>query len=246
MLALKDDDSREVVFRKFSFPFQGRAWSSVFVNSNGTLTFGEPDLFPFPRLPSFLDGPPRLAVLWNDHDPAAGGLVTVERSDTSLTIHFTQVPRFMSLATSTFQVTLGADGSILYTYGPTSVRDALVGLTAGQGATDPGPVDLTAALSLSAEVTAYESFQGNTFDLAGQTLVWTPASPAPVLSLHPRLKGSDHSETRCTSANPSRRSEPGGRVARRQPPKAARRPDGASRSAKPLSPEGRAPSSRRR
>src|SRR5262249_25311527 len=53
--------SREIPFEAgFHFPFYGKTYSSVFVNTNGGLTFGEgsnlyPDLIPY------LSGPPRIS-----------------------------------------------------------------------------------------------------------------------------------------------------------------------------------------
>ena len=41
-----------------------------------------------------LAGPPRIAGLWDDLNPAAGGVVSFEETSHSLTVHYTDVPEF--------------------------------------------------------------------------------------------------------------------------------------------------------
>ena len=62
-------------------------------------------------------------------------------------------------------------------YGAVSALDGLVGVTEGNGAANPGETDLSAAGSLSVVGTTYEQFLGfggDTFDLSGQTIVFSP------------------------------------------------------------------------
>jgi hypothetical protein len=51
-------------------------------------------------------------------------------------------------------------GEVKIDYGATSRSDALVGLTPGGGAADPGPTDLSRAFNLSAAGTTYQRFLG--------------------------------------------------------------------------------------
>ena len=90
---------------------------------------------------------------------------------------FESVPEFFSTGSNTFSVTLDASGVVTIEYGAVSANDALVGVTQGSGAADPGETDLSATLSFSVVGTTYErflGFGGDTFDLSGQTLVFSP------------------------------------------------------------------------
>ena len=74
-LHLGDDDFVEVDL-PFGFPFCGRIYNSVFVGSNGFVTFGEGDRSWEENLEDFLNGPPRIAGLWDDLYPPRGGSIT--------------------------------------------------------------------------------------------------------------------------------------------------------------------------
>ena len=68
----------------FEFVFGGPVgtaacvWNGFFLNSNGNITFGVGSTSPFPTVPAFRSGPPRIAPAWADLDPgtrtdSAGG-----------------------------------------------------------------------------------------------------------------------------------------------------------------------------
>lgn len=170
VLTLGDDDSVEVPLG-FSFPFQGSGWSSVFVNSNGNLTFGSGDTDFSESTADFLAGPPRIAPLWDDLSPNQGGLVLFEDGGTSATITFLGVPEFFATTGNTFSVTLDAGGDVAIDYGPVAAADALVGVTEGGGAADPGETDLSNAGTLPVTGTTYELFTfSDPVDLGGAAL----------------------------------------------------------------------------
>jgi len=163
-LPLGDDDYEEVPLG-FTFPYQGQEWTSVFVNSNGNLTFGAGDSWWIESVGGFLGGPPRIAALWDDLDPGAGGEVTVlSEKNNSLTISFTDVPEWLAGGANNFSITLRSGGQVDITYGAVSASDGLVGLTEGAGAANPGETDLSEAKTLPAYGTTYEQFGGD-FDL---------------------------------------------------------------------------------
>ncbi|HSR53495.1 MAG TPA: hypothetical protein VLV83_21940 [Acidobacteriota bacterium] len=173
LLDLGDDDSEEVTLN-FNFPFQGGSFPSVFVNSNGSLTFGGGDNDFSESVSEFLNELPRIAMLWDDLSPNQGGLVLVDSAATSATVSFQGVPQFLTGDSNNFSVTLNDDGSIAIDYGAVNASDGLVGVTEGGGAADPGETDLSAAGPLSATGTTYELFTIGTFDLAMQSLTFLP------------------------------------------------------------------------
>jgi hypothetical protein len=173
-LALGDDDSVEVSL-PLSFPFQGSSYSSVFVNSNGNLTFGAGDADFSQSVADLLSGPPRIAPLWDDLSPNAGGLVYVDSDATSATVTFDGVPEFFFGGNNTFSVTLRDDGTVEISYGNVDSPDNIVGVTEGTGAADPGPSDLSGSPTWPASGTTYEEFTvGTPNDLEGTTITFEP------------------------------------------------------------------------
>jgi len=170
LLTLGDDDSVEVPLG-FSFPYQGSSWSSVWVNSNGNLTFGSGDTAFSESVPDLLSGQPRIAPLWDDLSPDQGGLVLVDGDASSATISFLGVPEFFATTGNTFSVTLHASGEVNVVYGSVASVDNVVGVSEGNGAADPGASDLSAGGPFSVTGTTYEQFTfGSPFDLGGATL----------------------------------------------------------------------------
>jgi hypothetical protein len=151
----------------FDFPFQGRTWKSVFVNSNGNLTFGEGSLSFDETVERLLAGPPRIAPLWDDLDPT-GGLVIAEQRPHSTQIHFVSVPEFFSDSPNYFTVRLQSNGHARIRYEATARSDSLVGVTEGNDAADPGETDISRLDGVvPAQGTTYELFEPlEPFDLS--------------------------------------------------------------------------------
>lgn len=144
-LALSDDDA-EAVNLPWPFPFYGSQYGSLFVNSDGNLTFGSADTATTPRnVTRFLQGPPRIALFFADLDPGAGGAVFVNAAREAVTVTWCLVPGFESSRIVTAQASLLPDGSIELVYdAATTLPDAIVGLSPG-GTTAFTPADLSAA-----------------------------------------------------------------------------------------------------
>lgn len=162
------DDTATPVSLGFNFPYQGASYNSVFVNSNGNLTFGAGDTDFTESVAELLAGPPRIAPRWDDLDAGDGVVVASPDDDDKITFHFISVPEFFSTSPNYFSIELDEDGEIEIDYTATSRTDGLSGITQGGGAADPGETDLSEDDDHSAEGTTYELFPGTdvfSFDL---------------------------------------------------------------------------------
>jgi hypothetical protein len=135
-LAFADDDTREMAL-PFAFPFYGRTFDRVFVNSDGNLTFGAGDSASTPRrVGRLVGGPPRIAPLLTDLDPSAGGVVSTLASSDRFVVTWRDVPNFESTIKNTFEVVLSADGHIDFVYGAElngNFEEGVTGIAPGQG-----------------------------------------------------------------------------------------------------------------
>jgi hypothetical protein len=158
-----DDDTVPVALGR-PFNFQGLARNSVFVNSNGSLSFDAGDTAFRGTVPAFLAGPPRISPLWTDLDPTGflgnPGLVLVDANARPAAVHFVSVSQFFSSNPNYFTAELRDQGGITLKWGPTDRGAALVGVTQGGGAADPGPLDLSRR-GLRPTGTTYENFLFN-------------------------------------------------------------------------------------
>ena len=162
-IAIGDDNTVPIALSR-PFSFQGQSYNSLFVNSNGSLSFGAGDTSFLPTVPAFLAGPPRVSPLWTDLD-ATGflgnpGLVLADVSNRNVAVHFISVSEFFSSSPNYFSAELTDKGFVGIKWGPTARDTALVGVTQGGGAADPGPTDLSSQ-GLEPTGTSYENFLFN-------------------------------------------------------------------------------------
>jgi hypothetical protein len=145
-LTLGDDDTEEVPL-SFAFPFLGVSYTSVWVNSDGNVTFGTGDAASTARdAARLIGGPPRVAPLLNDLDPSSAGSVSARVDTDRVVVTWTDVPEFGLINTNTFQVTLELNGTITLAYQSLDAQYAVIGVAEGD---DEGPfneIDLTADL----------------------------------------------------------------------------------------------------
>lgn len=137
-LVLGDDDFKPVSLGGGKeVRFYGAKHSTVWVGSNGFLTFGAGDLEYRPTLENHFDLE-RLAPLFTDLDPSIGGDVWWMQMDDRLVVSFDAVPHVDPLfGTQTFQVWMFFDGRIFVLYDALTGADALSGLSQGGGVPEP-------------------------------------------------------------------------------------------------------------
>jgi uncharacterized protein (TIGR03437 family) len=135
LAALDDDDSR-VLALPFAFPFFGSAYSQVYINSDGNLTFTAGDSASTDRgLGRMTAGPPRIAPLFDDLNPAltAGG-VRVLSEGSRVVVSWVAVPEYAATGggpAQTFQVRLYPDGGVEFAYAGARPTSAVVGIAPG-------------------------------------------------------------------------------------------------------------------
>ncbi|MEO0480335.1 MAG: hypothetical protein AAF196_12715 [Planctomycetota bacterium] len=164
-LPIGEDEVRMVApSRSVTFP-GGSVVNEIYIDSNGrVLSASDPSDF-IESVGDLLNDPAQVAVLWDDLSPANGGNVWFHETATGLSVTWDGVPEFFSVGSNTAQVFFGDDGSISLSYPSVTALDALVGLSAGGGISDPGESDLSMGGVSSATPILYELFTGD-LDLA--------------------------------------------------------------------------------
>ena len=144
-VTLADDDSSAQPIG-FTFPYYGRAFASLFVNTDGNLTFGEAASASTERgFTRFLGGPPRIAPFFTDLDPSAAGRIFVQSAADAFTVTWCGVRGFDSTDGVTAQAVLFPSGTIDLKFSAPTVPSAIVGLSPGGGASLTA-ADLTASV----------------------------------------------------------------------------------------------------
>jgi len=135
-LSLTDDDSAELIFNQFQFPFGKKSYDRCFVNSNGNITFQQPDVDP-PNPETFLSGPPRIAPFFTDLDPETIGTIFINQTTDRVVISWLKVPEFFNqnifdFGQNTFQIVLHRDGGITLVFAPDmTATQAFTGVLSG-------------------------------------------------------------------------------------------------------------------
>lgn len=113
-LTLLDDDY-ELISLNFSFPFFGNNYTTMYVNSNGYISFGAGATTRINSpIPSTAPPGNFIAAFWDDLDPGTGGSVYYKNTDSSTIVQFDHVLPYRGTSPNdyTFQIVLSDDGSI--------------------------------------------------------------------------------------------------------------------------------------
>jgi len=108
----------------------GTSYSTFFVGSNGSVTFGSGDTDYTESLADHF-GRPRISGLFDDLNPAAGGTVYAEKLADRTVVTYLNVPEYGTSTANSFQIEMFIDGVIRITYLGIAATDGLVGLSEG-------------------------------------------------------------------------------------------------------------------
>jgi hypothetical protein len=129
------DDAAALAQLGFVMPFFG-AYDAIWVHSDGTVTFWEPDSATAARsLGRLAGGPPRIAPLFADLDPSAGGSVRVFSGQNYVTVTWLNVPLYSSTGSGPaqrLQLRLHASGDFEFFYDNITLTDAVAGYSPGR------------------------------------------------------------------------------------------------------------------
>lgn len=178
-----DDDVLEVAFGSgFSFPFYGTEYASVFVNTNGGVTFGAGlDDYDLAATDIVI---PAIAVFWGDMDagnhPDRSNQMRWRQSDGCFQIAYDDfADNDDQTWSNSATLTLVDDGRIQIAYGDVMSEDILIGVFDGTHADDTTPA-VQAEYDLFANGTGIVLFDdwgaGTTYDgsLDGTTVLFRP------------------------------------------------------------------------
>jgi hypothetical protein len=149
-LGLTDEALSPTLLLGFSLALPGGVTTpTIRISSNGWIdlsggVFFDPDFSP--SVAELLSQPARLAVLWDDLDPGAGGAVYYRNGPGFAIVTFDNVAQFGEAGSSnSVQVQFFSTGVIKIAYGASNTStNPLVGYSPGSVADDPGSRDLTA------------------------------------------------------------------------------------------------------
>lgn len=180
LINLSDDAFTEESLA-FDFEFFGETYSSVFVGSNGYLTFGTGDSDFSESIAELLSDQARIAV-WDDFHPGNGGTIETTSTSSYFSVSFDLVPEFSNVGANSFDITIFENGGIEIFFESLTSNDMLVGISAG-GGTSGTAVDFSTSSRWTNTETIYQQFDSN-FDLGGKTLsfgVTEVPEPSPLL-----------------------------------------------------------------
>ena len=154
------DDGNVRLGLPFTYEICGQSFGDVYVNANGNLTFGAPSSDFSESAADMLNGPPRIAGLWDDLNPNQGGAVFYTTTNNTFTVTWDAVPQFFNNDANTFSIELKKSASqATVTYGDLGATDGLAGVSCGAALT--GGVEGQTPIRQRPKSTTH-NFNGNT------------------------------------------------------------------------------------
>jgi hypothetical protein len=163
-----DDAWVEVALTGITLPFCGTNWTSLFVSSNGLITFDDGSLDYAESASSFTTTQaPAITALWDDLSTIVSGDVYGVVFTDAVGIYWRKVRELSGSQKLGFAVVIRDDGRILFDYSDMQLTDGLAGWTCGGGSsTDLTDAWLdhtegTAGIGTGTETGLYEVFSAS-------------------------------------------------------------------------------------
>jgi hypothetical protein len=132
-ITLKDDETTKIDLTGGRQVFlYGQAYPSVYVGSNGNITFVAGDSTSEVSLDNHFSLP-RISGLYDDLDPSAGGVISYKQLSDRFVVTYSNVYTYGTSLANSFQIELFFDKTIRMTWLNVSDFYGLVGLSAGEG-----------------------------------------------------------------------------------------------------------------
>ena len=134
---------RDVFIGGADFPFYGVLCDTIYIGTNGYITFNQGDTSARVSAAALASEMPRIAPLWADLDVTGGGNIYYNRMDGRHLITWDTAREVVYGGKCTFQAVLYDDGRIAFVYKKVKARAALAGISPGNSELDPVHVHFT-------------------------------------------------------------------------------------------------------
>jgi hypothetical protein len=138
-----DNGYRDFQLPEAQFPFYGTYYDTIYIGTNGYITFNNGDTTARLSPAALASDLPRIAPLWADLEVVDAGEIYYKRFADRHLITWSGVGQPAYEGLSTFQVVLYDDGRIGFSYRKVKAQAALVGISPGGFDGEPRPIDFS-------------------------------------------------------------------------------------------------------
>lgn len=179
------DDTNVAVSIGFPFTYYGTVYNTMYVSSNGNITFGSGNNTYQESLSALAAAPPRICGLWDDLNPGTGGQVLSTPSASSHRIDFVGVPEYGSSNSNSFWIEIRSNGQVQIGWTSVAILDAIVGI--GNGSSSAAEINFSSVVlpyngAANARICEQFTGGGDPFDLNGQSRTFTPSGSAYIMT----------------------------------------------------------------